>query len=118
MKKLRSARGGVLLAMATTLLAVFAANAGVTMEDVKLSINAVMHKEYTVSRAPFKQIKKELDRSDPDWEKVKGLTRTFVSLATALQKNEPTWGEKDSWTTFTKQHLDDAKGAGPRGQGQ
>jgi cytochrome c556 len=98
-------RSVVLLAMVTMPLAHEASGDG----DSKLSINAVMHKQYTVSRAPFKRIKKELAADDPDWDKVREATKNFVNLATALEKNEPTSGEKESWTRFTKQHFGDAK---------
>jgi hypothetical protein len=75
----------------------------------KPSIRAVMHKEYTVSRAPFLVIKKELDSETPDWEKVRESARTFVTLAAALERNDPGDGDKESWKKLTELHLGDAK---------
>ena len=73
------------------------------------SIRAVMHKQYRVTRAPFLVIKKELESTTPDWDKVGEAAREFAALAAVLPKNEPKWGEKDSWTRFTTLHIDDAK---------
>jgi cytochrome c556 len=75
----------------------------------KLSIMAVMHKQYTVSRAPFVLIKKELDSEAPDWEKIHEQTRKFASLAGALEKNEARWGDKESWKRFISLHSADAR---------
>jgi cytochrome c556 len=81
----------------------------VAQSERKLSINAVMHKQYTVSKAPFVLIKKELAGEHPDWKKVRDASRSFATLARALEKNEPPWGEKASWKTFTDDHLGSAK---------
>ncbi len=75
----------------------------------KLSTSAVMHKQYTVSNAPFVRIKKELNSETPDWAKVQEASRRFLELAESLQKNEPKWGDSASWKTHTSRHLDDAK---------
>ena len=75
----------------------------------KMSINAVMHKQYTVSKAPFVLIKKELAGERPDWKKVRDASKSFETLARSLQKNEPPWGEKASWKNFTDEHLGAAK---------
>jgi hypothetical protein len=73
------------------------------------SIRAVMHKQYRVTRAPFVIIKKELDSAMPDWDKVAEAAREFVALAAYLDKNEPKWGEKESWQQFTALHMKEAK---------
>jgi cytochrome c556 len=73
------------------------------------SIRAVMHKQYRVTRAPFLAIKKELGADTPDWETIGVAAREFTALAAVLPKNEPKWGEKESWTRFTTLHMDDAK---------
>jgi cytochrome c556 len=74
-----------------------------------LSTSAVMHKQYTVSNAPFTRIKKELNSETPDWIKVQEASRKFLTLAEGLEKNEPKWGDLASWKTLTRRHLDDAK---------
>jgi cytochrome c556 len=73
------------------------------------SIRAVMQKQYRVTRAPFLLIKKELDSTAPDWEKLGEAAREFAALAAVLPKNEPKWGDQASWTRFTTLHIDDAK---------
>jgi cytochrome c556 len=91
--------------------ALLAVTAGAEGER-KLSIRAVMHKEYTVSRAPFLVIKKELDSEATDWEKVREAAGTFVTLAAALEKNDPGDGDKASWKKFTELHTGDVRAMG------
>jgi cytochrome c556 len=75
----------------------------------KLSTSAVMHKQYTVSNAPFVRIKKALNSETPDWTKIQEESRRFLALAESLEKNEPKWGDSGSWKKLTSRHLDDAK---------
>jgi hypothetical protein len=72
------------------------------------SIRAVMHKQYRVTRAPFKLIQQELDSPMPDWDKAVLAARDFIILAAYLDKNEPKWGEKESWQKFTALHMREA----------
>jgi cytochrome c556 len=73
-----------------------------------LSIRAVMHKQYTVKKAPFVLIKTELGTDTPDWSKVREATRTFATLGAILKQREPNWGEPESWAKFTDLHVGDA----------
>jgi cytochrome c556 len=73
------------------------------------SIRALMQKQYRVTKAPFVLIKRELDSPAPDWEKVSELAREFVALGAMLDRNEPKWGEMESWKRFTALHMADAK---------
>jgi hypothetical protein len=75
----------------------------------ELSIRAVMHKQYRVTRAPFVMIKKELDAPAPDWDRIGEAAHEFTALAAALDKNEPKWGDKESWLRFTAVHHGDAR---------
>jgi cytochrome c556 len=101
----RIVSGGGVVGGISALLAVMAGSD----EERALSIRAVMHKQYTVSNSPFVRIKKELNSDATDWEKVRDATKRFVNLATALEKNEPRWGEKESWKRLTGLHFGDAK---------
>ena len=102
----RSRRGATWLGLGmSTVLTVTA----VAQSERKLSINAVMHKQYTVSRAPYLVIKKELAGTKLDWKKVRDASKTFGTLAIALQKNRPPSGEADSWKKLTDEHLGTAK---------
>src|ERR1700733_4472087 len=89
-------------------LVALAVTAGAETERT-LSIRAVMHKQYRVTRAPVLVIKKELGAAAPDWDTVPPAAQEFVALAQVLPKNEPKWGESASWTRFTTLHIDDAK---------
>jgi hypothetical protein len=101
---MKRVRAGAALLM----VGIAALSAGADRER-KLSIRAVMHKQYTVSNSPFVRIKKKLNSTTPDWEKVREATRIFASLAVDLQKSEPRWGERESWARFTGLHFGDAK---------
>ena len=56
------------------------------------SIRALMHRQYTVSRAPFKTIRTQMDALDSDWETVQQAGAKFVSLAETLAKRTPRHG--------------------------
>ena len=73
------------------------------------SIRALMHRQYTVSRAPFKIIRTQMDAQDPDWEKVQQAGEKFVALAETLAKRTPRHGGEESWRHFLDQHMADAK---------
>jgi hypothetical protein len=73
------------------------------------SIMALMHKQYTVSRAPFKLLKREIDGTSPDWEKTREASEKFGALAADLAKNTPLWGTQESWRRLVGQHLADAR---------
>jgi cytochrome c556 len=90
---------------APALLAVLAAADG---ERVP-SIRALMHKQYTVSSAPFKIIGREVDAQPPDWEKVRQAGEKFAALAATLAKHTPGEGSQESWRRLIDRHLADAK---------
>jgi cytochrome c556 len=104
MKKLILESGLLVTVIAATLAVALGADAA-----RKLSTSAVMHKQYTVSNAPFVRIKKELNSETPDWAKVQEASRRFLALAESLEKNEPKWGDSASWKKQTSRHVDDAK---------
>src|SRR5260221_295707 len=73
------------------------------------SIMAMMHKQYTVSRAPFKIIRNEIDARSPDWAKMREASAKFVDLAGALAKNTPHEGTSESWRQLIDRHMADAR---------
>ncbi len=73
------------------------------------SIRALMHRQYTVSRAPFKTIRTQMDAQAPDWEKVQEAGEKFVALAETLAKNTPRHGGEDSWRHFLDRHMADGR---------
>lgn len=88
--------------------AILGAAAGVEGERVP-SIRALMHKQYTVSNAPFDRIEEELEAEAPDWAKVREASKTFLDLAATLEKNTPRRGDEASWKRFTGRQYGDAK---------
>jgi cytochrome c556 len=73
------------------------------------TIRTLMHRQYTVSRAPFKIIGAEIDAEVPDWEKVRLAGEKFGALADDLAKNTPRHGSPDAWRRRMAQHAADAK---------
>jgi cytochrome c556 len=73
------------------------------------SISALMHKQYTVYRAPFKIFKAESQAKAPDWAQLQEASTKFQNLATTLAKKTPNHGSDQSWRTLIDQHLADAK---------
>ena len=74
-----------------------------------LSIRALMHRQYTVSRAPFKIIRTQFDAQDPDWQKAQEAGEKFVALAETLAKKTPRHGGEESWRRFINGHMMDAR---------
>lgn len=74
-----------------------------------LSILAVMHRQYTVSKAPLKTVARESKAEAPDWEKVREAGATFSALAETLATRTPRKGGEESWRKFIDAHLADAK---------
>jgi cytochrome c556 len=68
-----------------------------------------MHKQYTVSRAPFKVIGKEIDSQAPDWDKVRKAGERFAVLSEALAKKSPRRGDAESWRRLIGQNMADAR---------
>jgi cytochrome c556 len=69
---------------------------------------ALMHRLFTVNRAPFKVIRAELDAEAPDWEKVRQAGERYNALAAALAKKTPRHGTPESWRRLIDQHTSDA----------
>lgn len=73
------------------------------------SITALMHKQYTVSRAPFKVIGKEIESQAPDWDKVREAGERFTVLSAALAKKSPRRGDPESWQRLVGRNMSDAR---------
>lgn len=82
------------------------------------SIRAVMHKQYTVSRAPFKLLKREMAAEAPDWEKLGSAAEAFGGLAARLADRTPPWGEQEDWDRRIARHLVDAEALGAAARGR
>ncbi|MGE3819098.1 MAG: hypothetical protein AB7I30_06645 [Isosphaeraceae bacterium] len=95
----------ILVVVSSRLVAVSAAADGERLP----SILALMHRQYTVSRAPYKAIKAQSASESPDWSKVEAAGTTFKELATTLAKQSPRKGGMESWRGLIERHLEDAR---------
>jgi cytochrome c556 len=94
-------------------LFVFAAVLGsnVLADPGKLpTIKEIMHKAHQGPNSILPTVGKDLRNSDgPDWDEIKRAAKELVRLGTALGKNEPPKGEKNSWQKLTKAYVESAK---------
>lgn len=86
---------GPLLALAFAAAAVLTALAA--DEPGPRSISALMHRLFTVKKAPYKVVAAELDAKAPDWETVRQAGETYETLTVELSKKTPRHGSKESW---------------------
>jgi cytochrome c556 len=99
MKKFATVLAGlaVLIVVTSTLLA------------ADLTVKQVMQKAHRGSNSLLANIGKDLKDDDPEWSDIQKETKDLVDLGTALGKNDPPKGDKDSWKNLTKGYLDNAK---------
>jgi hypothetical protein len=77
--------------------------------DKDPTIKEIMTKAHKGGDAILGTLGKDLKADSPDWDKVQKETKDLVDLGTALGKNDPPKGEKDSWMKLTMAYLDTAK---------
>lgn len=73
------------------------------------TVKEIMRRLHKDSACPNVIVRTELQDAQPDWAKVQGLAMDFVTLGTALGKNDPPRGERKSWTRLSGEYLDLAK---------
>ncbi|HEV3203146.1 MAG TPA: hypothetical protein VGY77_02130, partial [Gemmataceae bacterium] len=54
-------------------------------------------------------LKRALQKDNPDWPDILDQSKEYASLCSELTKTTPPRGEKDSWTKFTKEYIENAK---------
>jgi hypothetical protein len=89
-------------------LAVVVAVTG-TLLAADLTVKDVMKKAHAGPNSLLANIGKDLKDEDPDWSDIQKETKELVDLVTALGKNDPPKGDKESWQTMTKAYLDKVK---------
>jgi hypothetical protein len=57
----------------------------------------------------FPNLKRELQKDEPDWADVQAQTREYASLAASLSQATPPKGEKVSWVKLTQDYAAAAK---------
>jgi cytochrome c556 len=73
------------------------------------TIKEIMNKAHKGGNSILTSVGNELRGSDPDWDDVQNQTKDLVKLGTALGKNNPPAGEKESWQRLTAEYLTNAK---------
>ena len=80
-----------------------------TLLAADLTVKDVMKKAHAGPNSLLANIGKDLKDDDPEWADIQKETKDLVELGTALGKNDPPKGDKDSWKSLTKAYLDNAK---------
>lgn len=69
----------------------------------------IMVKAHKGADALVPKLGKELKADKPDWDAITKESKELVELGTALGKNKPSKGEKESWDKLTASYLANAK---------
>jgi hypothetical protein len=78
-------------------------------DDKVPDVKAIMGKLNKGPKAMTAALKKDLGADEPDWVKIQKDAKEFAKLATAMGKNEPPKGSKESWEQLTKQYAEYGK---------
>jgi cytochrome c556 len=73
-----------------------------------LTIKEVMTKAHK-PKGLLPAMRKELNADPIDWVAIQKQSKELTTLAKALEKAEPTKGDKDSWAKFTKSYANNAE---------
>jgi hypothetical protein len=96
-------RGGIVAAVALTFgLGGAVALAPATAKDIMGKLN----------KGPsslFPNLKRELQKDEPDWADVQAQTKEYASLAASLSQARPPKGTKESWVKLTQDYAAAAK---------
>src|SRR5438067_185117 len=90
-----------LVGMAALLAAVVGLSARAQDGDKPPSIKAIMTKAHKGGDSILAKVRIELKTEDTDWAEVQKMSKELVDLGTALGKNTPPRGEKESWQRLT-----------------
>jgi cytochrome c556 len=89
--------------------AAWALNGSRAGEEKDPSIKEIMTKAHKDSNSLLAMIRKGLQSDEADWPDIQKETKELVKLGTALGKNEPPRGSKESWEKLTRAYLANAK---------
>jgi hypothetical protein len=78
-------------------------------DDKPPSIKDIMNKAHKGGDSLIQAVGKDLKADTPDWEDAAKKSKELLELGSALGKNNPPKGEKDSWEKLTKLYADTAK---------
>jgi hypothetical protein len=78
-------------------------------DDKDPTIKEIMTKAHKGGDAILSKLGKDLKADKPDWDADAKLSAELVKLGTALGKNKPPKGEKESWEKLTKAYVETAK---------
>jgi hypothetical protein len=102
--KRRLATGGLVLVVALVGWTV-----GRAQNGKEPSTKEIMTRAHKGGNSLIVAVTRALQPDDPDWDTLQKKTKELVTLGTALGKNEPPQGTKESWERFSKSYLESAK---------
>ena len=73
------------------------------------AISEIMQKAHQSKTGLRAKIGDEVDKSSPDWTEIQRLSKEFVELTAALEKNKPPRGDAAQWQKLAKQYADSVK---------
>src|SRR5262249_54589160 len=74
-----------------------------------VSIKDIMKKLHGGSNSPLTTIRADLQADPPDSPESQRAAKDFVTYGSALGKNNPPKGDKQSWDRLTSQYVENAK---------
>jgi cytochrome c556 len=73
------------------------------------SVKEVMGKLHKGANSPLTTVRADLQAKPPDWAEIQQAAKDFVTYWTALGKNNPPKGDKQSWAQLTSKYLENAR---------
>jgi hypothetical protein len=73
------------------------------------SVHDIMEKAHKVKSGLRDKIATEAKAASPKWDDAKKMSKEFVDLANALEKNKPPKGPEDSWKKLSKSYAAEVK---------
>jgi hypothetical protein len=75
-------------------------------EDKPPTIKQIMGKAHKGDDSLIEKLGKELKDDKPEWEIIQKQSKELLELGTALGKNTPPKGDKESWEKLTKKYVE------------
>ena len=74
-----------------------------------MTVKEIMGKLNKGPYALTPNLKRNLQKDDPDWSEIQDQAKAYANLAGALGQAQPPRGEKASWEKLAKEYADSAK---------
>jgi hypothetical protein len=73
------------------------------------TIKEIMGKLHKGANSPLTTVRADLQAEQPDWAEIQRAAKNFVTFGTALTRNDPPKGDKQSWAKLTGGYLENAR---------